>query len=87
MTRKEFNEMYVGNKVAVHCPTKDLSDEFLELAEDFDYRWSCGHSYSSLDCWDSEKENTAYCINSGLYCNMEYYKQNGYEIRKFISVK
>lgn len=37
MTKKEFDELYVGENIRVHCKTKSLNDEFLSLIKRFGY--------------------------------------------------
>lgn len=56
MDKKQFDEMYVGNKVAVYCPTQELVDEFLYLANRFGYNWNTKET-------TSEQKNLAYVYN------------------------
>lgn len=38
MTKEEFDEKYVGENIRVHCPTKEVNDEFISLANSFGYK-------------------------------------------------
>lgn len=56
MDKKQFDELYVGNKIAVYCPTQELVDEFLYLANRFGYNWNTKET-------TSEQKNLAYVYN------------------------
>ena len=56
MDKKQFDEMYVGNKIAVYCPTQELVDEFLYLANMFGYNWNTKET-------TSKQKNLEYVYN------------------------
>ncbi len=68
MTRKEFDELYLGK--AVHCPTEELANEFLKLADSVGYRWGRGDSLLDYNYWDYFEDNILYHINAfGVGCS------------------
>lgn len=82
MTKKEFDRLYVGDRVAIHCPTKELNDEFLGLAESFGYK-------IPMINYDEYKDQTCFNIEGALvfYCYLDYYVNTDYKIAKFSSLK
>ena len=80
MTRQHFDALYLGK--SVHCKTETLADEFLELADSVGYR-------TDGIIYDIYKEFTCFNIEDGeiYYANLEHYKNQGYEIIEFKSLK
>lgn len=57
MTKEEFDKKYVGKKLAVHCPTKGLANEFLKLADSFGHMCGCmGQPIDPLFCDECEEK-------------------------------
>ena len=96
MTKEEFINKYVGyidrkSPITVHCKTKELAKEFLNVAEYFGYRWNNGALYSSRNEWDDFKENTAYQLYYGTYSDVydtgvignNLVEFKGFNIKKF----
>lgn len=86
MTKEEFDKKYVGKKLAVHCPTKGLANEFLKLADSFGYMCWSGKSYLKEDYHWNYEEETCYCVFIGEYSNLRYYENFGYKIIPFESL-
>lgn len=83
MTKKEFDEKYVGNKLVVHCKTEELANEFLKLADGFGYKWCNGHCYVGENSYQSYGENTCYSIDSGEYARKAFWVEIGYDVVEF----
>lgn len=67
MNKQEFDKLYVGNNIAIHCPTEELANEFLKLADSFGYKtWNGGRVCIVEDNnWHIYKENTVYYVKFG----------------------
>lgn len=83
MTRKEFIKLYAGENVAVHCSTRKAADEFLMIANSFEYTWNTGCSYADDNCWYIYKDDTCYLVDEGLYGDRKYFENKGYKIVEF----
>jgi len=92
MTKEEFDGKYVGEDIAVNCPTEELANEFLKEADSHGYKWGTGDSYFGENNWDYYKEKTLYGIFRGRYgtkfgfkgCNTVEFK--GFESNKTLSI-
>lgn len=83
MTKEQFDKLYVGNEIAVHCDTKKKAIKFLELANNFGYKWNSGDSLREKANYDRYREETCYTLPMGQFCTEEFYKQKNYKIVKF----
>lgn len=85
MNKKEFLDKYKGK--AVHCPTEDLANEFLELCDKFEIKWWCvGNKATEYSYWNRHTEETCYRIdydNTLIYDIIYYYKSENIEIIEF----
>ena len=63
---------------AMHCKTKEEAIEFCKLMHEDGRKWASGESYEEENCWETDKQHTCYAFNYGLFCNKEYYIDNGY---------
>lgn len=79
MTKQEFDEKYVGCTTRVHCPTKELNDEFIDLARSF--------GYTRSDKWKDYEHNICYNVVDNLCGAIEYYVRCDYNIVEFKSLK
>lgn len=80
MTKEQFDSLYRDK--AVHCPTEELANEFLELAKEFGYGIQ-GVNYGE------HKEKTCFNIEDDevYYCALDWYKKKGYTIVEFKPLK
>ena len=64
LTKEEFDKLYVGKNIAVHCPTEEVANEFLALADSFGYRyWNFSETLiTTKNNWGVNKENTVYYV-------------------------
>lgn len=89
MTIQEFDKLYVGDNVAVHCPTEELANEFLKLADSFGYKtWDGGRVCIVEDNnWHIYKKNTVYYVKFGrhgfVYGHVESAKLNNEQIVEY----
>ena len=75
---------YVGK--AIHCPTEELANEFLNLAHEQGFRWRVGDSLIENNYWDKFKENTCYILLKNKIVNfgrIAYFETYAYEIFEF----
>jgi len=82
MNKKEFLDKYKGK--AVHCPTEDLANEFLELAFSFGIEWVSGGKKNNK--WDWYTVETCYIIeidNKLTFSDVDYFKSENIEIIEF----
>lgn len=50
----------------VHCPTRELARNVLQIAASKGYEWRNGVSYLEEDNWDIYGKNTAYSLKGGI---------------------
>ena len=73
--------------IAIHCKTREESDNFLKKADSFGLKWGISSPCKTiiLENWETYKEETCYCINDedfGLeYDDVEYFKERKYTIK------
>lgn len=79
MTKEEFDELYVGENIRVHCTTKELSDEFITLAN--------GFGYVVGSCWNWYGDTVCYSVKYGNSCGLRWCLDNRYDVIKFKSLK
>ena len=85
MTKQEFDNIYVGEKIAVYCPTEELANEFLKKADEFGYEWNSGDKYTDTNYYDFP--NICYCIYKGMYRSKQEYLDNRYVVAIFEGFK
>lgn len=78
LVKPKFNhEGYVFGKVAMHCPTKEACDIFLQYMKEH------GKDRYYKSAWEQEKELTCYNLNMHNHCNVVWYIEHGYRILEF----
>ncbi len=85
ITKEKFDAFYVGEKIAVYCPTEELANEFLKKADEFWYEWNSGDKYTDTNYYDFP--NICYCIYKGMYRSKQEYLDNGYVVAIFEGFK
>lgn len=75
MTKEQFDEKYVGENIRVHCKTKELNDEFLELANSF--------GYVVGSAWDWYEDNMCYNAKYGSCCSLRRCLDNKCDVVEF----
>jgi len=83
MNKQEFDNKFVGKKLVVNCPTEELANDFLKLANSFGYNWITSNSYLHHNNWKVHKEETCYDLKDGVYTDVEYYKERNYKIVEY----
>ena len=77
MTKEQFDKKYVGENIRVHCKTKELNDEFLELANSF--------GYVVGSAWDWYEDNMCYNAKYGSCCSLRRCLDNKCDVVEFKS--
>ena len=85
ITKEKFDAFYVGEKIAVYCPTEELANEFLKKADEFGYKWNSGDKYTDTNYYDFP--NICYCIYKGMYRSKQEYLDNRYVVAIFEGFK
>ena len=86
ITKEEFDALYVGEKIAVYCPTEELANEFLKKADEFGYKWGSGDKYIDKNYY-GRYSNIYYNIYDGCYATDSYYQTHGFTIVTFEGFK
>lgn len=73
MNKAEFNWRYVGKNIVVNCPTEELAEEFLEMADNFGYKWNSGDRYTCLNYYRDYADKTCYCLHKRSYADLDFY--------------
>lgn len=84
ITRDEFEKKYVKDITVIYCPTKELAEEFLTIADKFGYRWWMGIRYVDGTIYEP---NCCYDIKEGYFASKEYYLKKGYDVVEFNGLK
>ncbi len=84
ITKEEFDEKYVGSNLVVNCKTFELSQEFRELADKFNYKWWTGSRYVDNIVYEPDYY---YDVKEGCFSSKEYYLKKGYDIVEFNGFK
>ena len=85
ITKEKFDDIYVGEKIAVWCATEELANEFLKKADEFGYEWNSGDKYTDRNYYDIS--DVCYCIYKGMYSDKQDYLDRGYAIVIFKGFK
>lgn len=80
LTKEQFDKLYAGSNLAVHCDTEEKANEFLKIADEFGYKWCNGESYTDCNEWNRYDEQTCYDLESGGYADYKFFKQENYTI-------
>lgn len=75
MDKREFDILYMHENLVVNCRTQELADEFLSLANSFDYLWCC-----EKDNWNIYEEETCYDVKKGMFGGKGYFESKGYKV-------
>lgn len=67
-----------GNKIAVHCKTKEESEDFCRKMDLLGMTWVTGGTYREDNFWDVWSHDTCYSL--GVYGSFEEYTDEGYTI-------
>ena len=84
ITKEEFDKRYVKDTTAIYCPTKELAEEFLTIADKFGYEWWEGSRYVDGTIYEP---NYYYDIKKGYFASKEYCFEKGYDIVEFNGFK
>lgn len=84
MTIKEFFEN--ENKLAIHCDTKEKSENLCKRFAKAGYKWRDGVSYDYANYFEVYDNETAYS-NSRGYAFVSFYAKEGYKILRFEEIE
>ena len=83
MTKQEFDNIYVGKKIVVWCPTEELANEFLRKANEFGYMWCDGERYIDFNDYKGYGQETCYWVDAGEYNSKDFYESKDRIIVEF----
>ena len=67
----------IDEKTVVQCPTEELANKVLGIADKGGLKWSDGSSFSHPNNhWKEYRENTCYFLTKGTYCSVDYFLKN-----------
>lgn len=81
MNNFSWNEFKESN-IAVHCNTKEKTNDFLRKCHNREMKWRGGRSLLELNNWDTYEKNIYYEYDyNGVRCaDLDYYKGRNYKI-------
>ena len=80
-----FSE-YEDKKAVMHCKTEEEAKLFCKEMHDAGLKWRNNSEYISDNYWYIHEEEMCYEFNTGEYSNIDFYKEEGYEILEFSDV-
>lgn len=81
-TLKEIHD----NDYAIHCDTEEKANLLCKAMDKKGWTWSGGTRCTEDNRWEHDKNNTCYRPSCGGYCNVDWYKNEGYTIVEFEDV-
>lgn len=72
-----------GSRTAMHCPTQEASDIFMQYLNDVGECWCTGESYLSHSSWHEYGRHTCYAFKQGKCCDIDWYIESGFQILEF----
>ena len=76
----KFNINDYKGKYAMHCKTEKEAKSFCNYLHEHGKSWTNGDSYVRRTEWNKYKKDTCYNFNGAAYCDLDYYKCEGYTI-------
>ena len=76
----EKGDLKIDKKTVVHCPTEDLANQVLAIADKLGYRWASDKSYGDISNWHIYKKETCYNFHFGKYNDIDFYQEKGCNI-------
>lgn len=73
-------DLKISKNTVVHCPTEELANKVLAIGEVCGRTWSSGDKYSDKNLWGRYKKESCYNLNTGVFANVDFYTQQGYNI-------
>lgn len=73
-------EILTAPKHVVNIRNRDDCEKFLNLVHDEGYKWNTGKSYNTHYNYGDYGSNTCYEISCGCFANINYYRDEGYNI-------
>ena len=67
-------------KVVMHCKTEEEARTFCQYLHENGRKWYDGETYTKNIHWNTYEEETAYRFNDGCYCDLSYYRRQGFTI-------
>ena len=78
-------EDFLNKKVAIHCKTEELAEDFVNRLDELSYKWANKDGLRNNSDWNEYRDETCYTLatNGVLYSDLGYYQRNDYEIIEF----
>ncbi len=76
-------EDYIYGKYALHCGTKEKAAVFCRFLYEHGKEWIDGELFINETNWEIFLEDTVYFLDYFAYQNVEYAKNNGYQVLEF----
>lgn len=76
-------EDYIYGKYALHCGTKEKAAVFCRFLYEHGKEWIDGELFINETNWEIFLEDTVYFLDYFDYQNVEYAKNNGYQVLEF----
>lgn len=73
-------DLKIDENTVVHCPTKELANEVLTIADRLGYCWVDSNSFLNYNHWYSYEKDTCYNLGKGLIFDIDFYTTEGYKI-------
>jgi len=87
ITKEEFIELFVKEKLAVWCKTKELDKVLFEVVDKFKRFMTISYVDKNKNIWNFYKEEICYDLYDSSYSSKSYYETLGYTIIEFMGYK
>lgn len=75
-----MNKLKIDDSTVVHCPTEELANQVLRIADELGYRWNTRKKYTEYNHWDEYEDQTCYYFKCGTYCEKSNFIENNNNI-------
>lgn len=80
MEKKKYWIKDLTENQVIHAPTKKIAKKLCKKFHELGLRWNAGDSYLELVNWKNYGEDTAYNPNLGMYADLPWYMDVGFEV-------
>lgn len=72
---------FIGDKDVIWCPTEELANQVLEIADRIGLKWADGESFKiGSNMWSVCEKETCYFLSNGTYLDRDHFRKKDFNI-------